>query len=109
MLQTRGSKICNSILSFSGWIPIGKETLLHYPDWNQPFDVPPGEFVDEKSNMISGMIPIILEINGTPLTVLWRNKDVNSPLAFRPLRYAPEVSFHEFFIKLPIRENERAK
>ena len=62
----------------------------HTP-WNQPFEVPPGEFVDERSLMVSGMIPIILEVNGAPLRVIWINRDVNSPLAFRPLKYDMKV------------------
>ena len=37
--------------------------------------------------MISGMIPIVIDVNGIPL---WINRDVNSPRAFRPARYAME-------------------
>ena len=48
--------------------------------------------------MVDGMIPIILEVNGAPLRVIWINRDVNSPLAFRPLKYDMKVSVY-FFLK----------
>ena len=71
---------------------------------NQPFETPPGQFVNEKAMMVSGMIPIIFEVDGEPLRVIWRNKDVNSPLAFRVFRYAQEVSLvlHKSLKKLVI-------
>ena len=53
----------------------------------QEGDVPK---VHEQSLMISGMIPLIIEVNGTPI---WINSDVNSPHAFRPSSYRMEVSF----------------
>ena len=64
------------------------------PIWNKLFNPQPGDVpdVDEKSLMISGMIPIILEFNGIPI---WINRDVNSPRSFRPARYGMEVIVFE--------------
>ena len=42
--------------------------------------------------MVSGIIPLIIEVNGEPkCRVVWHNRDVNSPRAFRPWRYGMEV------------------
>ena len=45
-------------------------------------------FTDESSCMVTGVIPLIIEVNGKPL---WINKDMNSPFAFRPSRMKFEV------------------
>ena len=47
------------------------------------------ELVKEASVMVSGVIPLIIEVNGNPL---WINRDMNSPFAFRPSRFKHEVS-----------------
>ena len=63
------------------------------PIWNLKFENPAGtgEYFDEKSMMISGMIPLLIKANGTPI---WGNKDKNSPHAFRPVNYDMSVSKH---------------
>ena len=38
-------------------------------------------FVDERSVMVSGLVPLSVEIEGKPIYI---NKDANSALAFRP-------------------------
>ena len=60
---------------------------------NMPFKTTPTEILDEstgdlstvkpdeRSVMVSGIVPLSVEINGNPIYV---NKDANSPLAFRP-------------------------
>ena len=62
--------------------------------------VTPGLDIDESSVMVSGLIPLIIQIDGKPgepLTPLWINKDVNSPFAFRPTHFDFEVSFSILF------------
>ena len=59
------------------------------PIWNLKFENPTGEHFDEKSMMISGMIPLLIKANGT---AIWGNKDRNSPHAFRPMNYDMSVS-----------------
>ena len=58
--------------------------------WNLMFGSEAGANFDEKSLMISGLIPLLLELNGVHI---WVNKDRNSPRSFRPARYGMEVSF----------------
>ena len=61
--------------------------------------IPESSDVDESSVMVSGMIPLILEIDGEPgepLEPLWINEDMNSPFAFRPTHYQFQVSQYIF-------------
>ena len=49
---------------------------------------PTPKLLDESSCMVTGVIPLIIEVDGKPL---WINKDMNSPFAFRPSRMKFEV------------------
>ena len=51
-----------------------------------------GDIIDDSRIMVSGMVPLVLEIDGEPI---WINRDVNSKLAFRPKRLSFEVSSSE--------------
>ena len=47
------------------------------------------EFVDERSLMVSGLIPLSIEVDGRPIYV---NLDKNSSFGFRPCNYAYKVN-----------------
>ena len=47
------------------------------------------EFVDERSLMVSGLVPLSIEVDGQPIYV---NLDKNSSFAFRPSNYAYKVN-----------------
>ena len=49
---------------------------------------PSPTLIDESSCMVTGIIPLIIDVDGKPL---WINKDMNSPFAFRPSRMKFEV------------------